>query len=100
MVAFPVEGPSPPNDVSRNERPVTDGRFDPMGGDRFMACGMVRSSALSAKPSAKAPAQEPCPRVTRRRWQRRKGLVGGVERSGGAISRELGNNRLRPLAHG
>jgi hypothetical protein len=32
-----------------NERPVADGRFDPMGRDRFMACGMVRSSALSAK---------------------------------------------------
>jgi hypothetical protein len=33
----------------------------PIDRDRFMACGMVRSSAvaLSAKTSAKAPAQEP-----------------------------------------
>jgi hypothetical protein len=63
MVALPVEGaPLSAERRQSNERPVADGRFDPIGRDRFMACGMVRSSALSAKTSAKAPAQEPCGR--------------------------------------
>ena len=39
-----------------NERPEADGRCDPIGRDRFIACRTVRSSvALSAKTSAKAP---------------------------------------------
>src|SRR5262244_2528822 len=55
------------------------------------------SVALSPKTSATAPPREPCPaskaatvrgrQLARRRWRRR--FVGGVARSGGAISREL-----------
>src|SRR5262249_48746407 len=66
-------------------------RFDRVGRDRFIARWMVGASvALSPKPSAKAPPQEPCPgskaakargrQLARRRWQRRKGLVGEVAR--------------------
>jgi len=62
---------------------------------------MIRASvALSPKTSTKAPLQEPCPgskearaharQLARRRWGRR--FVGGVARSGGAISRELEND--------
>src|SRR5262249_22336963 len=91
-----------------NERPVADDRFDRIGRDRFIACGMIWASvALSAKTSAKAPPREPCPRskaatvrarqLARRRWRRR--FVGGVARRGGAISGELENDKLRPLAY-
>jgi hypothetical protein len=106
----PVEGaPLSAERRQSNERPVADDRFDRIGRDRFIACRMVRvSGALWPKTSAKAPPQEPCPRsrpakararkLARRRW--RRGSVGGVARSGGAISRELGDGRLRPLAQG
>ena len=47
--------------TSVNEGAAADGRFDPIGRDRFISWRTVRSSvALSAKTSAKAPPQ-PCP---------------------------------------
>jgi len=41
---LPVEGaPLSAERRQSNERPVADGRFDPIGRDRFMACGMFRA---------------------------------------------------------
>jgi hypothetical protein len=83
MVALPVEGaPLSAERRQSNERPVADGRSDPMGRDRFMACGMVRSSGLSAKTSAKAPAQEPCPRGKTHQKLAGESLLAGASSGG------------------
>src|SRR5215831_534634 len=110
MVAIcPSRARPSPNDVRRtNGRRRMIGSTE-IGRDKFIARWMVRASvAPSPKPSAKAPPQEPCPgskaakargrQLARRRLRRR--FVGGVARSGGAVSRERGNDRFLPLAHG
>ena len=89
MIALPVEGaPLSAERRQSNERPVADGRFDPIGRDRFMACGMIRAddhvlvSRFRRKPQPRHHREN---RVPGQRQQEltRESLLAGADSGGG-----------------